>query len=193
MVGQSGKGDSAMLEGLMEKLRGIDLEDPSVVTIMLKRPDIEPGENDEFIGQVDEQLLKLRILIIQQTDQLERLMRKYHADDLDPDTPDHTDEDHASFLAQIKPLEDELEDLNTLFWSILRLDFHLSGVGQIAVTNDWRIFKMAPQPEPRDMSGMMVRVLTMSGPDDMAELLSALGGGRQRRHGHDGGCSGGCH
>lgn len=173
-----------MLEGLRKELEGIDLNDPEVVKLGENLGDLEEG--DEPAGMLDEESIKLLIFIGRMKKRSMQIMLEHAMAHLNGG---HDDEACEAFKAKFVEHATSTKILEDMCWGIFRLDHGLLNAGSLGIRKSWQVVKSKPKPEEA-MGGAMIEVLTMSGPEDMAELLSALGGGRQRRHGHGGGCSG---
>lgn len=171
-----------MLEKLLQELNGIKLDDPEVVQLIDDQGLEEPEETDQLVGQLDEQQIKLRVLILQLTQQLEWRLRKHGADHLNPDTPDHSEEECKFFFAtEIKPLEARIQNLNNLFWVSVKLDFDLCDAERVGLASNWQVVKKQKQDEPFGLEVLKI---------DLDEILGMLGRGQQpkrRRFGPFGG------
>lgn len=164
-----------MLEGLMKELEGIDLNDPEVTKLVEAIDSGEPEDGDEIIGVLDEQTIKLNILIAKMRRRAMQMMREHAVLHLD-EQHDSESEACKSFHGMFGEHLAKIELLQEIAWKALRLDHGLINAESIGLCKGWKVVKCRPEPKSRDMNGVMVEVLTMSGPDDMADLLSRLGG-----------------
>lgn len=170
-----------MLEALLKELEGIKLDDPEVVKLGKNLSDLKEG--DELIGTLDEQSVRLNVLIMRMRQQSMRMMMEHAMAHLNDEQ--HDDEACKAFKAQFVEHSIKTKILDDMLWGIIRMDHSLINAESIGVRRGWQVVKSKPELR-KDMGGAMIEVLTMSGPEDMAELLSTLGG---HKHGH-GGCSG---
>lgn len=170
-----------MLEALLKEIEEIDLNDPETVKLtegfVLGDDDLEDG--DEFVGALDEQTIKLKILCAKMHQQAMQMVKDHEAAHLDPEQS-HDREACKAFHKRFVEHMARMELLQDMTWMIIRLDHGLITAESVGVRKGWQVVKSKPKPRT------MIEVITMNGPEGMAELLSALGG---HKHGH-GGCSG---
>lgn len=177
-----------MLEGLMKELEAIDLNDPEVTKLVDGFELDDPEDGDEFIGTLDEHIIKLKVLCAKMYQEAMKMVKDHEAAHLDP-RQNHDKEACKAFHQSFVEHMARMELLQDMTWMLIRLDHDLITAESVGVRKGWQVVKS--KPKPRTMGGAMIGVLSLGNSDGMAELLSMMGG--SHKHGHSGGCSGCSH
>lgn len=181
-----------MLEGLRKELEGIKLDDPKVVKLIEDFGLVELEEGEELLGVADEEAIKLKVLVIQLDEQIKQMTKDHEAAHQDPRRR-HDPEFCQRFNEELGRLTSRAKCLEKLFWGAITLDHNLFDVAtkSVVIRKGWQVVKSKPKPE--EAMGAMIEVVTMSGPEGMAELLSMMGGNQPSKPRRRGFFSGGRH
>ncbi|MFA6253434.1 MAG: hypothetical protein WCV69_04175 [Patescibacteria group bacterium] len=158
-----------MLKKLRAELAAINMDDPAVIALIEDFGLEEVGPDDEVIGPLDNEIIRLNVLGLQLSSQVNRMTKEHHR--MHEDGTAHDAETCRCFHKERRILTKRIGLLLNLFEDVMDLDYGPFAEGELAtMRKGWIIVKTKPD-QPRLVRVDLGDLLSGNEPSSLFDLL----------------------